>query len=1072
MNHPRGFKKKILASAIASFALAGTSSLVLAQDDVDKEMEEVIVLGVKGAQMSAISTKRDSRSIVDAIAAEDIGKLPDTTITDSLQRITGVQIERSAGEGGKLSIRGMQQVAVMLNGEQFLAAGNLNSAQPDFNDVPAQLLRSATVYKTLDVRNAQSGITGTIDIETYRPFDFEDGFSTAVGIDVSTGEISGETDPTLNGLIAWRNDDVGVMLSAVTGTKNLANDYAGRASGDPLSREMGPGAGDLNGKWTVTHGHGFEFFSAEDERTRNGLNAAFQANLTDDLDLLIEAFHTDAKQYQRRVGLNISNRWQGEASTSAASQSMWAERYSDPDAWNGAVIAQPISASQEVQAGDGTTWIVADEYRVEPLWIYSLTSNKIINTSSNNFNVQLNYDNEDGLSGGVRFIHGEAKNRERLPTAQGGINSFRGNTVQQLDNHFYPSGVIERYGLTLDPDRLGEVGVNGGRFVLPNPLGYDEDPVLGLNMNGYTHNWSGFDQQIAGGLTSGGTEATLADYMGNKDSWIMEGEQFEINSNKVSTLNAGSAHVKYDFDEGMFITDVEVGIRTSRRMVDVENFDYWAQFYVGSNTRLNDNDGDPETTAGEDFPDAVNIVGCYAQWRSIDQRFDGGASQNECAAGERLDATDPTSFVPYYILPPQGLDFNGQKLQYVTDLGDNVKGIPGFWAVDPRSYDNPESYHQRVFGDIKPIINPGTSYTINLDEMSSYISGNFELGSMVNGYFGLRYIDTDIEANVYESSGVTRTNGGSNYYTGRKKQSKSRDYILPALAVNYTPLEDWVFRFAYAENKQDLDLDRYGSSLNIYTGPSPEDATQRIPTSWDSNGSIDLEPWLTDNLDLSAEWYFGEGSMVSLGYYHIDIKKYVEIRPEQELTVEWGDGNTYTIDGSAPVVVDEGGKVDGFEFGTKIALSDFTDVEILNSMGVEFNYTYSPSERLGEDADARTDLKGERYPFPNNSEHTYNLIAWYQKDKLQARIAFNGRSERYITDFDGDYGYATYAPEESYVDANISYDVLDDVTVYFQGANLTGEDYRQVYRLADGVEQEAFVYDNEARYAVGVRAKF
>ncbi len=1052
MNKPQGFKKKILASAIASCALAGASNLVLAQENADIVEEEVIVLGVKGAQLSAINTKRDARSIVDAIAAEDIGKLPDTTITDSLQRITGVQIQRSAGEGSGVSIRGMQQVSVLLNGEQFLAAGNLNSAQPDFNDVPAQLLRSAKVYKNMVVDNAQSGITGTIDIETFRPFDFQDGLSAAGGLDYSTGAISGEADPTLNALIAWRNDDVGVMISAVTGEKNLANDYAGRASGDPASRELGPGAGpDLEGKWVVTHGHGFEFFSAEDERNRTGINAALQANLSDELELVVELFNTEAKQYQRRVGLNLSNRWQGHGSTSAERQAMWAERYSTVG-WNGHVIATPTSASDEITGADGNTWIVADTYDVEPLWIYSLTSNKIIDTASNNMNIELNYSDDEKWSGGLRFIAAKAENKERFPTAQAGINSFRGDTVQQLDGHFYPQSAVERYNLTLDPSRIGDVGVNGGRFVLPNPLGYDEDPRLDLDMNGYRHNWSGFDRPINGGLGAG---ATLADYMENKESWVMEGEQFEINSDKIASLNAISGHVNMKLDEGSFFTDVEVGLRASRRNVDVENFDYWAQFYVESDTRL----------TGPDFPNANNIVGCYSQWRSIDQRFDGGGSTSECSAGERLDENDPTSFTPYWVLPPQGVDANGQNALFVTDLGDNVSGIPGFWAVDPRSYDNPERYHRDVFGDIKPIVNPGTSYTIDLEETSGYFNTNFEVGDTVNGALGFRYIQTDISASIYQTTSTTRTNGGSPYYTGRQIQTNTRTDFLPSITVNYMPTDDLVFRFAYAKNKQELDLDRYGSSLTIFTGPDPDDATQRVPSGWNSTGSIELDPWLTTNFDLSAEYYFGDASMVGVGIYRVDIESFVENK-SSDIDVNW-NGTVYTIEGVGPVV-GSGGEVEGVEIGTKLAFSDFTDAGILSSMGMELNYTYSPSERPG----IASDVTGETYPFANNSEHTYNFILWYQQDKWQARLAFNGRSERFDRDFDEEYGYATYTPSESYVDANVSYDVMENVTVYFQGANLTGTDVRQVYRLADGVEQEAFVYDNEARYSLGVRAKF
>src|SRR6185436_6895039 len=111
------------------------------------EVEEVIVTGVRAAQEAAIEIKRAAPQIVDSISAEDIGKLPDVTISDSLQRVPGVQIRRSAGEGSLVNIRGMPQVLVTMNGEQYLSAGggdewgqpNIGRAQPDFVDIPATL---------------------------------------------------------------------------------------------------------------------------------------------------------------------------------------------------------------------------------------------------------------------------------------------------------------------------------------------------------------------------------------------------------------------------------------------------------------------------------------------------------------------------------------------------------------------------------------------------------------------------------------------------------------------------------------------------------------------------------------------------------------------------------------------------------------------------------------------------------------------------------------------------------------------------------------------------------------------
>lgn len=1052
MNTTRGFNRKLLANAIASVVLVGMGGTAYAQE-AEQSVEEVLVLGVRGAQQSAINTKRDAGSIVDGISAEDIGKLPDVTITDSLQRITGVQIQRSAGEGGRLSVRGMEQVAVMLNGEQFLAAGNLASAQPDFNDVPAQLLRAATVYKTLDVTNAQSGITGTIDIETFRPFDFKDGFSAAGGIDLSTGEISGQTDPTFNGVLAWHNDSIGVMLSGVTGQKNLANDYVGRASGDPDARELGA-ASEFNGDWVVTHGHGFEFFSAENERNRSGLSAALQADLGNGLEVVIEGFYTDAKEYQRRAGLNLSNRWQGQGSVSAERDAYWNPRYSDPGGWTGAQIAIPTSASQTATGADGRDWIVADQYSVEPLWVYSLTQNRVVTTASNNYNVELNWDNGEALTGGFRFIYANAENNVLNATAQGGINSFRGDTVQQLNGHFYPADVVERYGLTLDPDRLDEVGVRGGRYVLPNPLGYDADPLLDLDYSGFTTHWSGFDRTVPGGLSSGGNDASLADYMANKDSWIMEGEQLEVNNDTVSNLTAASLNGNYKFEDSI-ITDIDFGIRKGKRMVDVENYDYWAQRYVGSDMRL----------TGPGAEGANNVVGCYAMWRSIDQQFDGGGSRGECAAGERLDASDPDSFAPYFVLPPQPLDWNGEDLLFVDDLGDYATGIPGFWAVDPKTFDDPEAFNREAFGDIQRIINPGSSFTINLNELSGFISGNFEAG-IVKGNAGVRFIDTEIIASIYQTTPTQRAYGGSVYYTGRETQSKSRTYVLPSLNMSIQPTDELVFRVAAAKNKQELNLDRYGSSLTIFTGPDPDDATQRIPSGWNSNGNINLEPWMTTNFDVSAEYYYGDASMFSVGAYMVNIETFVE-NTTSDITVEQ-NGRTFTISGTGPTE-GKGGDVKGLELSGKVAFSDFISGDsLLTSFGAEANYTYSPSERPGN----ASDISGNTYPFANNSEHTYNLILWYQNAGWQASVRYNGRSERFDRDFGGEYGFATYTPEASYLDMNVSYDIMDEVTVYFQGSNLTSTDYKQVYRLKDGVEQAAFVYDNEARFSLGVRAKF
>src|SRR5688572_9506382 len=94
------FSKTLLSTMIATCMAAGAYAQ-------SSDVEEVVVTGIRASLANSVSVKRDAGSVVDAISAEDIGKLPDTTIADSLQRVPGVQIRRSAGEGAQVNVRGM-----------------------------------------------------------------------------------------------------------------------------------------------------------------------------------------------------------------------------------------------------------------------------------------------------------------------------------------------------------------------------------------------------------------------------------------------------------------------------------------------------------------------------------------------------------------------------------------------------------------------------------------------------------------------------------------------------------------------------------------------------------------------------------------------------------------------------------------------------------------------------------------------------------------------------------------------------------------------------------------------------
>ena len=134
----------------------------------------VVVSGIRRGIEAAISIKRNSNSIVEAISAEDIGKLPDTSVAESIARLPGVTAQRSrnSGRAADISVRGLSPSfnGSLLNGREQASTGN--SRSPEFDLFPAELMGSVMIYKTPDAQLVGSGLAATIDLHTVKPLDF------------------------------------------------------------------------------------------------------------------------------------------------------------------------------------------------------------------------------------------------------------------------------------------------------------------------------------------------------------------------------------------------------------------------------------------------------------------------------------------------------------------------------------------------------------------------------------------------------------------------------------------------------------------------------------------------------------------------------------------------------------------------------------------------------------------------------------------------------------------------------------------------------------------------------------
>ena len=136
------------------------------------ELQEITVSGIGASVEAAIQVKRDAPDIVEAISAEDIGKLPDPSIAESLTRLPGVTAQRSDGRTSDISIRGFGPDfnGTLMNGREQVSTGDNRAIQ--FDQYPAELIHAVEVYKTPDASLIGQGLAGTIDLQTTRPLEY------------------------------------------------------------------------------------------------------------------------------------------------------------------------------------------------------------------------------------------------------------------------------------------------------------------------------------------------------------------------------------------------------------------------------------------------------------------------------------------------------------------------------------------------------------------------------------------------------------------------------------------------------------------------------------------------------------------------------------------------------------------------------------------------------------------------------------------------------------------------------------------------------------------------------------
>ena len=272
------FNKSLVAAAVISMCSAGN---VAAQEQETPELEEVVVTGIRASLSRAADLKRNDKRIVDAIVAEDIGKLPDNNIAEALQRITGVSLNRDFGVGEGVSIRGLSQNRVELNGRTTIGDSRDGIALDDF---PSSFVKSIEVVKSPTADMIEGALGGTVSLKTFRPLELS-GLTIAGSVDGEYADKTEEWAPVVSGSFGnnWDLGDAGsfgAILNVSYQDREIRQDNfnnnqniitADSAQGQELNALLGPSPA-ANGSYVLRDQNTVETFTDIRERTAANLS--------------------------------------------------------------------------------------------------------------------------------------------------------------------------------------------------------------------------------------------------------------------------------------------------------------------------------------------------------------------------------------------------------------------------------------------------------------------------------------------------------------------------------------------------------------------------------------------------------------------------------------------------------------------------------------------------------------------------------------------------------------------------------------------------------------------------------
>lgn len=1021
--HSHGCGSAIKASlycTVAAIALLSAGSVAQAQGSADTDtesMETVVVTGQRAAISAAIDIKKNADVIVDTVAAEDVGKLPDNSVTEVLQRLPGVNISRIQtgsgsenylGEGTGITIRGLTSTVSLLNGrDSFSASSGRNLA---WEDIPPELAQGIDVFKSLSATLPEGGFGGVINLRSRQPFDF-DGFTANVTVGGNYADFSKKGHPGGGLMLSdrWHTGigNMGLLLNITY------SDLATKADGvqvlpyfptvynETYANSHGTSLPSLSddGSSEVYVPGGFGITRANADRVRLGLYMAAQWQPLDDLLLGVTIFRSrytmNTLTYSMYLGSGIStylspnstNTFDDDGNltyTNGLSSFMYGFTgvgLSNEGTWG----YEPIPYTMQTQYSHQVN--VTNDISVTADWMP---------TDDFNAKFALQYvdssaDQQDYSADLFAFVTGYSMS----------LSSYGSSTLPHFD---FPSNSLD----------FSNAANYGWEATMPHKMhNYGREVATYLDTT-YTISDSAFFRKLQSGLkfTSRGENDNETEYVWKELSpWYID------SSYSVHTLDEDSSlGTKVDLSD---MYGGALGLPS-------------AIWFPSKKAAMSTADLQSKYNDADNFGDAA-----LAQFSKYTM-----ASVNETTATGYAMLT----FADDDMLP---IPFNGNFGVRIVAYRDHAKG-----------------------------------YRFTPELTNSYL-------------------DADGTVTISSDKMETLVNGGH-----------SEVDVLPSLNLQFLPTDQTHIRFAFSQAVSRPTFSQM-NPRGYVTGTYMGTYVSYFSGSW---GNPDLKPEKAEQIDLSVEYYFPSGGMVHLAGFWKQIHNFIaqkqaNIPTTFDVTVDAGslDDSSYcsgtgttgtcTVNASVTEYFNESSaaKIQGYEFGIQ-KYATFLPAPF-DGFGLDFNYTYIDSQQPGALA---YDMKGNAMsglPVTGLSKNTLNISGMYDKGPLSLRLAYNWRSHFLVstaawqtsgtynnvenvnygsTEPNGDvitYALPVYQYSMGTLDANMSYQLADNISLTMEASNLTRSTarlYMDETEVGSGTQrlENRSWYQADTRYSMNLRMKF